>query len=71
MIDEGAHLDAPNLLSGRAVMERAAAESVLDLARKSTGSDEQADFFERGAGRGELGVTIRTDTAEVRIAENA
>ena len=50
MIDEGAHLDAPNLLLGRAVMERATAESVLDLARTSTDPDERASFFEREGG---------------------
>ena len=43
--------------------------SVVDLARTSTNPDERADFFERGAGCRERGVTIGTDWAEMRIAE--
>jgi hypothetical protein len=45
--------------------------SVLDLVRTSTNADKRTDFFERGAGCGEHGVTIGTDWAEMRIAENA
>ena len=41
--------------------------SVLDLARTSTDPDERTDFFERGAGCREHGVTIGTDWAEMRI----
>jgi hypothetical protein len=44
---------------------------VIDLARTSTDPDERADFIERESGCREPGVTIGTDWAEMRIAENA
>ena len=44
---------------------------MIDLARTSTDPDQRADFFERAAGYRKRGVTIRTDRAEMRIAENA
>ena len=44
---------------------------MIDLARTSTDPDERADFFEHEAGCRELGVTIGTDWAEMRIAEDA
>ena len=45
--------------------------SAVDFARTRTDLDERADFFERDAGCRELGVTIGTDWAEMRIGEIA
>jgi len=45
--------------------------SAIDLVRTSTDPDEWADFFEHCAGCHENGITMGTDWAEMRIAENA
>ena len=45
-----------------------AERSVIDLARTSTDPDERADFFERGSGCRERGITIGTDWAEMGSA---
>ena len=44
---------------------------MIGLVRTSTDPDERVDFFERQAGCHERCVTIRTDWAEMRIAEDA
>jgi hypothetical protein len=44
---------------------------VIDLARTSTDTDERADFFEHEVGCRETGVAIRTNWAEIRIAQGA
>jgi len=44
---------------------------MIDLARTRTDPDERTDFFERGAGCREHGITIGTDRAKMGIGENA
>ena len=51
--------------------ERRLERSVINLVRTSANARDRADFFERGAGYREKGVTIGADRAEMRIAESA